>query len=105
MIVDAGLVVGTVRLMVCMQHVSGVSLFKGIYPWEMGVLSSQLATLAPRDIWLEVRAEIFLSLSCNFSIRILSCSSGSFGSFADFPSPRAPLIIADPNVPVFSPSF
>ena len=49
MIVDAGLVVGTVRLIVCMQHASGVSLFKGFYPWEMGVLSSQFATLAPRD--------------------------------------------------------
>ncbi len=29
MIVDAGLVVGTVGLIVCMQHASGVSLFKG----------------------------------------------------------------------------
>jgi hypothetical protein len=94
-IVDAGLVVGTVRLIVCMQHVSGVSLFKGIYPWEMGVLSSQLATLAPRDIWLAVRAEILLSLSCNFSIIILSCSSCSFGSFVDFPSSRAPLFDFD----------
>jgi hypothetical protein len=28
-LVDAGLVVGTVGLIVCMQHASGVSLFKG----------------------------------------------------------------------------
>ena len=94
---------------VCVTCVWEVSLFKGIYPWEMGVLSSQLATLAPRDIWPEVRAEILLSLSSNFSIRILSCSSGSvvlsFGSLADFSDSRAPLIIADPNVPVFSSSL
>ena len=92
MIVDAGLVVGTVRLIVCMQHVSGVSLFKGFYPWEMGVLSSQLATLAPRDIWLAVRAEILLSFSCSFSIRILSCSSCTFGSFVDLLSSRTAMI-------------
>ena len=41
------------------------------------MLSSQLATLAPREIWPATRAKILLSVSSSFSIRILSCTSDS----------------------------